>query len=182
MLQNQVLLDLLKGQYNVFLRFATTQCVKKEIAEDVLQSVVCKLCATSIKVEVRNPKAFLFTMIKRMHQNYKKVNRKYFMVGDVHGSDGNISLEDYLFENAAGCSFEGDLMDAFSFHEVKKAAERLPTEQREAVLSALNGEELGEALGENPSAQPRYNSLKTNRRLAVLKLRKQFGGKKDENL
>ena len=106
----------------------------------------------------------------------------------VSVEDMNIRMDadsDCLFDviafnhSADPCSYETDLFQSFQLRDIKKAALDLPKYQREAILNALSGKELGEGEisdsdGRGVSKDPRYQSLKTNKRLAIAKLQYQF--------
>ena len=166
---NQDLIALLQEQRNIFMSFALRKCRNQEIAEDLIQSTLCKLLRLPIAVEVLNPKQFLFSTITRMYLNYRSVNKKYTLIGDVGGIHENIIM-DHLMQNKFGCTFEDDLMDSFKLKEIRNAAKTLPSLQRESIHATLAGRDIAEDIG----GSKKYNTLKANRRHAILKLREKF--------
>lgn len=170
----QILIDLLQDNRPLFIRFALKKCTHKEIAEDLLQSVLCKLLQTPIDFEVQNHKRLIFTMITQMYLNYYTVNKKYALISPVAGVREDVIL-DHLMQKNIGCTFERDLMEALDLRTIRRAANSLPNAQRQAIEKALAGKDIGDELDPTKvkaGYQPRYNSLKNNRRLAVLKLQK----------
>jgi DNA-directed RNA polymerase specialized sigma24 family protein len=169
---NQSLMALLQDERPYFMNFALKKCKNKEISEDLIQSVLCKLLRIEVKEEIRNEKQFLLTMITRMYLNYKQINRKYIMVGDLHSkdnSDSGIILE-LLTNRASTCTYVGDLMDSFTVKEIKTAANNLPAIQRNSIFAAL----VDDRISADNGGSKKYNTQKSTRRLAIQKLKERF--------
>ena len=172
---NQALLAEIQTHKSLFHRFALKTCRREEIAEDVIQDVICKLLRTEINFEVADNRKFIFTMIVQMNQNQWRRNKKYFQVLDVGIAnpdfDENVFM-DNLMQKHQGCTFQADMEYSLKLKSIRKELASLPDMQKHAIKQALAGRTVGEELGTDfASENPRYESLKTNKRLAIQKLK-----------
>lgn len=179
MKQNDVLLEKLSAERANYYSYALYLSRRDEVAEDVVQNVVIRLLKNQIDFEIESNHAFLRMMVFQSFQNYKKSNRRYKLMDDSPESHTR-NRGDGLFELAimknSPCTYEDDVQYSLTLKEIKKAAASLPKQQRAAIMNSLAGNDIGEGLGKDPSGTPRYESLKTNRRLGIQALREFFSG------
>ena len=173
---NQSLIAEIQNNRRLFYKFALKACKRPEVAEDLLQQVICKLLSKPLTFEVLDDCKFIFTMIVQANWNYWRTNRKYKFANDMKPDDmGDDVFFDTIVQNKMGCSYENDLHYSLKLKDIRRASKLLPPGQQKAIVDALNGHDIGEELGtENVSFNPRYESLKTNKRLATQKLRDKF--------
>jgi DNA-directed RNA polymerase specialized sigma24 family protein len=172
---NQILLSHIQTHYRSLMSFALKTCKRQEVAEDMLQNVVCKLLRKPVEFDVKNNDKFICKMITQMYLNYRAVNRKYYHAGDAGINNPNFEetvFMDNLAQIATPCEYEEDLMFTLQLQEVRRRAKALPPKQREMILKGLSGKDIDEKLGKGPvSSNSGYNTLKASRRHAILKLR-----------
>lgn len=160
---NQILVDTIQADRSLFLKFALKQCNNREIAEDLIQSTLCKFLSIPVRTEVKSPRRFICATIIQMYKNYRTVNKKYVMLGDIHGPTDQFFV-DKIFNEGKTCTYEGDFIDSFTFKEISKEINLLPEAQRQAIKKD------GEGFSRNE------NTMRANRRLGLLKLKEKFGG------
>jgi DNA-directed RNA polymerase specialized sigma24 family protein len=172
---SQILLSHIQTHSQSFLVFAFKMCKRKEVAEDILQNVICKLLRKPIEYDVNNKNQFIFKMITQMYSNYRAVNKKYYQVGDAGINNPNFEESEFmdtLAQNTTPCEYQEDLMFTLQLQEVRRRAKTLPPKQKEMIFKALSGQDIDEKLGVGPvSNNPGYNTLKASRRHAILKLK-----------
>lgn len=169
---NISLLETLTENYKTYLALALRIGRTKELADDLVQSVAYKLLTNEITLynNITNHN-MISTMLYQFRYTHLKKSAKY-MTYDT--------FEDYIFSvdqahiKSGGCSYSEDLELSFEkrdqIKKVKDAIKDLKPKQKEAIVNALDGYELGER--EHPqvtnvSKIPQYNSLKTNKRIAI---------------
>lgn len=175
---NLVLIAAIQNQNKLYLNFAARICQNMQVAEDLIQSIFVVLLRKEIAFEINDTKRFIFKMIVQANWNYQTVNKKYFMIGDLHTSNPDFkesAFIDNLMQDQIGCSYEKDLMDALTVKEVVAVSNTLPPAQSFSMLKMLNGHEIGYEDGiEHATDSPRYQSLKSTRNLALQKLKTKF--------
>lgn len=176
---NTTLMQTLQDKRPIFVRYARKLTRNDERADDLVQHVALRLLQYPIEFEVENDVKFLFTMIYQASANKWRTEKKYLFLGDAHSTQTEeaVRLEQLLQANNS-CTYEGDLVDSFKILEIARAADRLPKKQKAAIMNALHGNDIGEielgGLEGNLSHHPQYNSLKTNKRLAIQKLKEEL--------
>ena len=172
----QSLIAEIQKNRSLYHKFAMKLSKRPEVADDLMQQVVFKFLSTDEFPELRNHKQYVMNAIVHANWNYWHVNKRYKFSSDMV-ADGFTDTEvfDTLMQTKVGCTYEQDIHYSLKLKEIRKAAKLLPPGQQKAIVDALNGNDIGEELGiENASFNPRYESLKTNKRLATQKLKKQF--------
>ena len=106
---------------------------------------------------------------------HHRVNKKYAYISSSNEDISDDSYFETVSQNSSPCTYVEDIEYSLSLREIKKMSADLPKKQREAILNALAGNDVGEGIGENPSLEPQYESKKTNKRLAIAKLREKVG-------
>lgn len=142
-----------------------------------MQSLIVRILASKKLpfFEVFNPYGLLSTMIWQLSNNHHRVNKKYAYISSSNEDISDDSYFETVSQNSSPCTYVEDIEYSLSLREIKKMSADLPKKQREAILNALAGNDVGEGIGENPSLEPQYESKKTNKRLAIAKLREKVG-------
>lgn len=152
-----ILINELYKNYKYYLQIAYKVVKKRELAEDVIQSLAIRLL--SKEDTVKDIKAFVSQCIYNQALNIRTVNKRYFPEGTVA-----VTLKD----NSA--SSEELLMERISSRELNNIVETLPKKQRKAVSSWYG-------LGCNVNRKPKkfnYDTNKANVRAGVMSLRRKL--------
>lgn len=146
-----------------FFRFAKKLAKSADLAEDLVQIAIEKVLTYNVRADIKSPKTYLCQIIKNAYLNHIRDNKMY------------IHAETYLDNQAVDLDFERDLHDSIALRDIGRHAQDLAPKQKSEIEKALAGIEVGDDLGEDKSLVPQYQSHKTNRRLATLKIKQKIG-------
>lgn len=144
-----ILIDELYRNYKRYFRIAWKVCKRAELAEEILQQTALKLILLTDKVN--NPKSFISQAIFNQALNRSRVQKKY----------------DYNYNSVEIISYhtpEIELLQRDNRVEIQSLMGALPRKQRIALGNWFG---LSEIALENQN----YESNKTNKRLALMKLK-----------
>lgn len=153
-----ILIDELYKNYNYYLQIAYKVVKKRELAEDVIQSLAIRII--SKETTVKNIKAFISQCIYNQALNIRQVNKRYFPEGNV----SVIKLQD------KSASIEDVLMEQDSVIRINAAVSKLPKKQKKAVSSWYG---LGCDVNRKPK-RINYDTNKANVRWALTSLREKL--------
>jgi hypothetical protein len=172
---NISLLSTFESKHSVFANYSLGICKNKEMSEDVLQAVALKLVSYEVAFDYKDDTKLIYTMIMQAASNYRLDGKKYVMLAESDDSSNMNALIDQTNE----CTYEQDLMDTLNLKKIKQEARNLPPKQREAVMRALSGstlcDDMTSTLNDDKISQTaEYETLKSQTRLAIIKLNKKL--------
>ncbi|HUM41606.1 MAG TPA: hypothetical protein PKI14_01495 [Fervidobacterium sp.] len=155
-----------------YLKYAQAVSKRLEIAEDLIQASLLRLLKSGIGSDgIKDIERFTKSTIRQVYANYKKVNRRYVRIPIILNEDGRwVEVE---FEDPDVLVFNIDEYSMKMIIKKARATEALSSKEMATIERCLRNENVD-------SKTAKYETFKTHKRNAIIKMRDKFVVKQGE--
>lgn len=155
-----------------FFKYAKAVTKRPEVAEDIIQSSALRFLVSKIEVdEIKDVDRFIKSTIRQVYLNYITVNKKYAYASMVRDESGEWT--EVEFEDPEVIVFNIDEHSMKMIIKKTRAAGILSNKEIAAVERYLRNEGVDSKTAE-------YETLKTHKRNAIIKMKNKFAAKQGE--